>query len=56
MITEWIFGEFLCKAMPYIQAVSVSASVYTLVAVALERYAKIGNDRIFMCTEYNNYI
>ena len=37
-LAEWHFGPFLCKAVPYFQAVAVSASVNTLVAVAIERY------------------
>lgn len=36
-VSEWHFGWFLCKTVPYIQAVAVSASVNTLTAVAIER-------------------
>ena len=36
-VAEWQFGEFLCKAVPFLQAVVVSASVNTLAAVAVER-------------------
>ncbi|KAK2166744.1 hypothetical protein NP493_1308g00010 [Ridgeia piscesae] len=38
---QWWFGGFLCKAIPYLQAVAVSASVNTLAAVAVERYLAI---------------
>ncbi|ELU14980.1 hypothetical protein CAPTEDRAFT_33495, partial [Capitella teleta] len=41
LFTEWIFPAFLCKAVPYLQAVVVSASVNTLAAVAVERYFAI---------------
>jgi len=37
MSLEWLFGAFLCKVVPYFQAVAVSASVDTLTAVAVER-------------------
>ena len=35
--SEWPFGPFICKVAPYMQGVSVSASVHTLAAVAVER-------------------
>lgn len=38
-IVEWIFGWLLCKAVPYVQSVAVSASVNTLAAIAVERWA-----------------
>ncbi|KAK7002933.1 neuropeptide FF receptor 2 [Biomphalaria glabrata] len=37
----WMFGPFLCTAIPYLQGVSVSASVNTLVVIALDRYIAI---------------
>lgn len=33
----WIFGAVMCKVTPFLQGVSVSASVNTLMAIALER-------------------
>ena len=41
LFAEWQFGSFLCKAIPYLQAVAVSASVNTLAAVALERWVHV---------------
>ncbi|ODM90003.1 Neuropeptide FF receptor 2 [Orchesella cincta] len=37
----WILGWFLCKTLPYIQGVTVCASVYSLVAISIERYVTI---------------
>lgn len=37
-VSAWILGWFMCKAVAYIQGVSVAASVYSLVAVSLDRY------------------
>lgn len=34
---EWIFGEHMCKMVSFCQGVSVTASVYTLIAISLER-------------------
>ncbi|XP_055877519.1 neuropeptide SIFamide receptor-like isoform X1 [Biomphalaria glabrata] len=41
IFTNWMFGPFLCTAIPYLQGVSVSASVNTLVVIALDRYIAI---------------
>uniref|UniRef100_A0A0N5A246 G_PROTEIN_RECEP_F1_2 domain-containing protein n=1 Tax=Parastrongyloides trichosuri TaxID=131310 RepID=A0A0N5A246_PARTI len=38
---SWLFGDILCKIFIYIQPVSVSASAYTLAAIAMERYIAI---------------
>ncbi|KAL8569608.1 hypothetical protein ACOMHN_057175 [Nucella lapillus] len=37
----WRFGAFMCKAAPYLQGVSVCASVNTLAAIAVDRYLAI---------------
>ncbi|WAQ96269.1 SIFAR-like protein [Mya arenaria] len=41
MSEEWHFGWFMCKATPYLQGVSVCASVNTLAAIAVDRYLAI---------------
>jgi hypothetical protein len=33
----WIMGWVICKTVPYLQGVSVSASINTLVAISVER-------------------
>lgn len=34
----WMLGNVMCKVVPYIQGVSVAASVYSLCAVSIDRY------------------
>lgn len=36
-VSGWHFGDVLCKATPYLQGVTVCASVNTLAAIAIER-------------------
>ncbi|XP_032512406.1 cholecystokinin receptor isoform X2 [Danaus plexippus] len=38
---RFFFGAALCKLIPFLQAVSVSVDVWTLVAISLERYFAI---------------
>ncbi|XP_074039063.1 neuropeptide SIFamide receptor-like [Leptinotarsa decemlineata] len=41
IFVPWILGWWMCKTVPYIQGVSVAASVYSLVAVSLDRFLAI---------------
>ncbi|GFQ69061.1 neuropeptide SIFamide receptor [Trichonephila clavata] len=41
MAFSWILGLFLCKAVAYLQGVSVCASVNTLVAISVDRFLAI---------------
>ncbi|GLH06865.1 Neuropeptide SIFamide receptor, partial [Gryllus bimaculatus] len=36
----WVLGWWMCKTVPYVQGVSVAASVYSLIAVSLDRTQK----------------
>uniref|UniRef100_A0A8C5HCE6 Neuropeptide FF receptor 1 n=1 Tax=Gouania willdenowi TaxID=441366 RepID=A0A8C5HCE6_GOUWI len=38
LITGWPFSNTICKMSGFVQGVSVSASVFTLVAIAIERF------------------
>ncbi|OWF43664.1 pyroglutamylated RFamide peptide receptor-like [Mizuhopecten yessoensis] len=38
---EWTLGEVMCKMSTYLQTVNVQASIFTLTAVAIERYYAI---------------
>ncbi|XP_075882127.1 neuropeptide FF receptor 1 like 2 [Nelusetta ayraudi] len=38
LITGWPFSSIVCKMSGFVQGVSVSASVFTLVAIAVERF------------------
>ncbi|XP_069164482.1 neuropeptide SIFamide receptor isoform X2 [Procambarus clarkii] len=37
LLNAWVLGLFVCKAMSYLQGVSVSASINTLVAISVDR-------------------
>ncbi|CAF1000904.1 unnamed protein product [Adineta steineri] len=37
-LQKWILPHFLCKLAPFVQILSVDVSIYTLVAVSLDRY------------------
>ncbi|CAL8142351.1 unnamed protein product [Orchesella dallaii] len=41
IFSAWILGEWLCQFVSYLQGVSVSASIDTLIAIAIERYLAI---------------
>ncbi|XP_044729371.1 cholecystokinin receptor-like [Chrysoperla carnea] len=41
LLRNFIFGEVMCKLLPYLQASSVSVSSWTLVAISVERYYAI---------------
>nr|XP_045626194.1 tachykinin-like peptides receptor 99D [Procambarus clarkii] len=41
LLQDFVFGAVMCRLIPYMQAVSVSVSVWTLVAISLERFYAI---------------
>ncbi|XP_022238763.1 cholecystokinin receptor-like [Limulus polyphemus] len=41
LLRNFIFGEVMCRLIPYLQAVSVSVSVWTLASISLERFFAI---------------
>ncbi|CAL8327850.1 unnamed protein product [Arctogadus glacialis] len=41
LMDRWILGEALCKLTPFVQCVSVTVSVFSLVLIAMERYQLI---------------
>ncbi|XP_078577736.1 neuropeptide FF receptor 2-like [Branchiostoma floridae x Branchiostoma japonicum] len=41
IIRGWIFGDVMCKLSPAVQVVSVSASLFTLVGIAFDRFFAI---------------
>lgn len=36
-VSAWKFGNFFCKVVPYLQGVSVDASINILIAISIER-------------------
>ncbi|XP_078080547.1 neuropeptide Y receptor type 4-2-like [Mustelus asterias] len=43
LMDYWVFGEVLCKMVPFIQCMSVTVSILSLVMIALERHQLIIN-------------
>lgn len=41
MYLSWPFGRFMCKLVQFIQNVSISVSIFTLVVISLDRYSVI---------------
>ena len=41
LYTQWPFGEVMCKLVSFSQTISVSVSIYTLVAIGMDRYFAI---------------
>ncbi|XP_074037786.1 cholecystokinin receptor [Leptinotarsa decemlineata] len=41
LLRDFVFGEVMCKLLPFLQACSVSVGVWTLVAISVERYYAI---------------
>ncbi|EFA02911.1 cholecystokinin receptor [Tribolium castaneum] len=41
LLRHFVFGEVMCKLLPFLQACSVSVGVWTLVAISVERYYAI---------------
>ncbi|KAL7830605.1 hypothetical protein SRHO_G00317320 [Serrasalmus rhombeus] len=39
--TAWVYGDLLCRAVPFIQAVSVAASVLSLTVISVNRYYSV---------------
>lgn len=37
----WVYGDLLCRAVPFTQAISVSASVLTLTVISVNRYYSV---------------
>ncbi|KAK7862634.1 hypothetical protein R5R35_001609 [Gryllus longicercus] len=41
LLRDFVFGEAMCRLIPYLQACSVAVSAWTLVAISVERYYAI---------------
>jgi len=41
LMDRWVLGEALCKLTPYVQCISVTVSIFSLVLIAMERYQLI---------------
>nr|XP_028573943.1 neuropeptide Y receptor type 6-like [Podarcis muralis]XP_028573945.1 neuropeptide Y receptor type 6-like [Podarcis muralis]XP_028573946.1 neuropeptide Y receptor type 6-like [Podarcis muralis]XP_028573947.1 neuropeptide Y receptor type 6-like [Podarcis muralis]XP_028573948.1 neuropeptide Y receptor type 6-like [Podarcis muralis] len=45
LMDYWVFGEAMCKISNFVQSMSVTASTFSLVLIAVERYQLIVNPR-----------
>lgn len=45
LMDYWVFGEAMCKITCFVQSVSVTASTFSLILIAVERYQLIVNPR-----------
>lgn len=45
LMDHWIFGDTMCRLTSYVQSVSISVSIFSLVFTAVERYQLIVNPR-----------
>nr|XP_019595793.1 PREDICTED: neuropeptide Y receptor type 6-like [Rhinolophus sinicus] len=45
LMDHWIFGDIMCKLTSYVQSVSISVSIFSLVLIAVERYQLIVHPR-----------
>lgn len=45
LMDYWIFGEAMCKISSFVQSISVTVSIFSLVLIAIERYQLIVNPR-----------
>ncbi|XP_069487466.1 neuropeptide Y receptor type 1 [Ambystoma mexicanum] len=45
LMDHWIFGEAMCKMNQFVQCISVTVSVFSLVLIAIERHQLIINPR-----------
>ncbi|XP_069844827.1 neuropeptide Y receptor type 6-like [Dipodomys merriami] len=45
LMDHWVFGALMCKLTSYMQSVSVSVSIFSLVLIAVERYQLIVHPR-----------
>ncbi|KAM6954443.1 neuropeptide Y receptor Y8b [Aplochiton taeniatus] len=41
LMDHWILGEALCKITPFVQCISITVSIFSLVLIAMERYQLI---------------
>lgn len=43
IMDHWVFGEAMCKLNPFVQCVSITVSIFSLVLIAVERHQLIIN-------------
>lgn len=53
---EWMLGSFICKTVSYMQGVSVSASVNTLMAISIERCIAISCPYVSITSRFATFL
>nr|XP_034970012.1 neuropeptide Y receptor type 1 isoform X2 [Zootoca vivipara] len=56
LMDHWVFGEAMCKLNPFVQCVSITVSVFSLVLIAIERHQLIINPRGWRPNNRHAYI
>ncbi|XP_041125401.1 galanin receptor type 1b [Polyodon spathula] len=53
-LPEWVFGAFLCKFVHYFVMVSMMVSIFTLVAMSIDRYIAVVRSKRSPCIRNKN--
>ncbi|XP_064459129.1 RYamide receptor-like [Ornithodoros turicata] len=54
LLQRWLLPNFMCPFCPYVQVLSVSVSIFTLVAIAVDRYRAVMSPlKARTCTKLN---
>lgn len=56
IMDHWVFGEAMCKLNPFVQCVSITVSIFSLVLIAVERHQLIINPRGWRPNNRHAYI
>jgi hypothetical protein len=56
LMDHWVFGETMCKLNPFVQCVSITVSIFSLVLIAVERHQLIINPRGWRPNNRHAYI
>lgn len=56
LMDHWVFGEAMCKLNPFVQCVSITVSVFSLVLIAIERHQLIINPRGWRPSNRHAYV
>ncbi|XP_069449035.1 neuropeptide Y receptor type 1 [Ovis canadensis] len=56
LMDHWVFGEAMCKLNPFVQCVSITVSIFSLVLIAVERHQLIINPRGWRPSNRHAYV
>ncbi|XP_077985291.1 RYamide receptor-like [Glandiceps talaboti] len=55
IVRRWLFGNVMCPLVKYAQQVTIMVSIYTLLAVSIDRYRAVVNPLHRMSSTSNNW-